>query len=252
MVCMDDSYSSSSTNNRGLSSFFFEKDRIYLKHLTFFNFIKELQADVARQQRVLANVALIEARDRAEEQERLRIRQENQNNISRRVIADLNSSVKEERQNDFADDTKTKSSDILGERKINSEGEVAARQVLNSDTLTQANGPKIRPPTFLTPAKSPKSQTATTTTTTPISSPAFTASPDVFKNIGKSAFGREHRCQQKKADTEPLDTTTQSAGSDSAGVKKQKAADGANPLPVMPSRVTETESWVPKARARKG
>ena len=192
---------------------------------------------------MLANVALIEARDRAEEQERLRIRQENQNNISRRVIADLNSSFKEERQNDFADDTKTKNSDILGEQKISSEDEVAARQVLNSDTLTQANGPKIRPPTFLTPAKSPKSQT----TTTPISSPAFTASPDVFKNIGKSAFGREHRCQQKKADTEPLDTTTQSAG-----VKKQKATDGANPLPVMPSRVTETESWVPKARARKG
>ena len=197
---------------------------------------------------MLANVALIEARDRAEEQERLRIRQENQNNISRRVIADLNSSVKEKRQSDFADDTKTKNSDILGEQKISSEGEVAARQVLNSDTLTQANGPKIRPPTFLTPAKSPKSQT----TTTPISSPAFTASPDVFKNIGKSAFGREHRCQQKKVDTEPLDTTTQSAGSDSAGVKKQKATDGANPLPVMPSRVTETESWVPKARARKG
>ena len=197
---------------------------------------------------MLANVALIEARDRAEEQERLRIRQENQNNISRRVIADLNSSVKEKRQNDFADDTKTESSDILGEQKISSEGEVAAKQVLNSDTLTQANGPKIRPPTFLTPAKSPKSQT----TTTPISSPAFTASPDVFKNIGKSAFGREHRCQQKKVDTEPLDTTTQSAGSDSAGVKKQKATDGANPLPVMPSRVTETESWVPKARARKG
>ena len=201
---------------------------------------------------MLENVALIEARDRAEEQEKLRIRQENQNNISQRVLADLNSSAEKERsgrQNDFADDSKTRSSDELGEQEISSEDEVkevaATRQVSNGDTLAQANGPKTRPPTFLTPAKSPKSQT--TTMTTPISSPAFTASPDVFKNLGKSAFGREHRCQQKKADTEPLDTTTLSSG-----VKKQKATDGANPLPVMPSRVTETESWVPKARARKG
>ena len=49
-----------------------------------------------------------------------------------------------------------------------------------------------------------------------------------------------------------LENVAQSAGPDSAGVKKQKATNGVNPLPVMPSRVTETESWVPKARARKG
>jgi hypothetical protein len=212
-----------------------------------------LQADVARQQRVLANVALIEAKDRAEEQERLRIRQENQNNIMQRALAKSHSSVEQEerpvRQNDSVDVTKTTSSDIRGEQKISSEGEVkevAARQVLNSDTLAQANGPKIRPPTFLTPAKSQA------TMKTPISSSAFTAPPDVFRNTRQSALGREHQCQQKKADTEPLDTTTQSAVSDSAEVKKQKATNGAHPLPVMPSRVTETESWVPKARARRG
>jgi hypothetical protein len=189
---------------------------------------------------VLANAALIEARDRAEEQERLRIRQENQNNISQRAFAKFHSSFEEERsgrQNDSADVTEITSSDIRGEQKISLEGEVK-----------KENGPKIRPPTFLTPSKSPKSQT----TTTPISSSAFTAPLDLSKNTGQSAFGREHQCQQKKADTEPLDTTTQSAGSDFADIEKQKATNGANPLPVMPSRVTETESWVPKARARRG
>ena len=169
--------------------------RSCLTHLTFLISQKELQADVARQQRMLENVALIEARDRAEEQEKLRIRQENQNNISQRVLADLNSSVEKERsgrQNDFADDSKTRSSDILGEHEISSEDEVkevAARQVSNGDTLALANSPKIRPPTFLTPAKSTKSQT-----TTPIFSSAFASPPGVFKNTGQSAFGREHQC----------------------------------------------------------
>lgn len=250
MVRMDDSYTFSSTNNRG-SSF---SSKIVSNILLYFIFSKELQADVARQQRVLANVALIEARDRAEEQERIRIRQEDQNNMSQRALAEFHSSVEQEksgRQNDSADGTKTRGSDIRGEQKISREDEVkevAARQMLNrDDILAQANGPKIRPPTFLTPAKSPKSQT----TTTPISSSAFTAPPDASTNTGKSGFGREHQCQQKKADTEPLDTT-QSAVSDSAGVKTQKSKNGANTLPVMPSRVTETESWVPKARARRG
>ena len=70
---------------------------------------------------MLENVALIEARDRAEEQEKLRIRQENQNNISQRVLADLNSSAEKERsgrQNDFADDSKIRSSDVLENKKL--------------------------------------------------------------------------------------------------------------------------------------
>ena len=201
---------------------------------------------------MLANAALIEAKDQAEEQERLRIRQENQNNISQRALAEFHSSVEQERsgrQNDDVDGTKTTGTDIRGEQKFTLEGEVKEieRQVLNSDTLAQANGPKIRPPTFLTPAKSPKSQTKT-----PISSSAFTAPLDVFRNTRQGAFGREHQCQQKKADTEPLDSTTQSVVSDSADLKTQKSTNGANPLPVMPSRVTETESWVPKARTRRG
>lgn len=208
--------------------------------LLFFTFLKELQADVARQQRVLANVALIEAKDRAEEQERMKIRQENQNNMLQRALAESHSSVEQERsggQNDSADGTKTTGSDIRGEQKnsLEGEGKEVASQVLNSDALAPAHGSKIRPPTFLTPAKSTKSQT-----TTPIFSSAFASPPGVFKNTGQSAFGREHQCQQK-VDTEPLDTT-QSAGPDSAGVKKQKATNGVNPLPVMPSRVTETES----------
>ena len=195
---------------------------------------------------MIANAALIEARDRAEEQERRRIRQEDRN-MSQRALAEFHSSVEQKRseQNDSADATKTTGSDIRGEQKISLEGEVK-EAVLNGGTLAHANGPKIRPPTFLTPAKSPKFQT-----TTPIFSSAFTAPPDVSRNMGQSAFGREHQCRQKKkVDTEPLDTT-QSASSDSADVKTQKSTNDAYPLPVMPSRVTETESWVPEARARR-
>jgi hypothetical protein len=196
-------------------------------------------------------VALIEARDRAEVQERMRIRQEDQNMSQQRALAQSHSSVEQERsgrQNDSADGTETTGSDIRGEQKISLEGEVkeVERQSLNNSTLAQANDPKIQLPTFLTPAKLPKSQT----TTTPIFSSAFTAPPDVSRNTGQNTLEREHQCQQKKTDTEPLDTT-QSAGSDSADVKSQKSTNGSNPLPVMPSRVTETESWVPKARARR-
>ena len=242
---MAGSYTSSSTNNRSSSfSFFSHYRRSYLTSY-FLYFSKELQADVARQQRVLANVALIEARDRAEEQDRMRIRQEDRNMSQRALLASSDEQERSGKQNDSADGTKTTGSDTREEQKNSLEGEVK-EVVLNSGTLAQANGPKIRPPTFLTPAKSPKSQT----TTTPIFSSAFTAPPDLSRNTGQSTFGREHQCQQTKADTEPLDAT-QSAGSDSAGFKTQKSTNGANPLPVMPSRVTETESWVPKARARR-
>ena len=198
---------------------------------------------------MLANVALIEARDRAEEQERMRIRQEDQNNMTQRALPQFRSSVEQERsgrQNDSAHGTKTTN---FGKQKIFLRGEVkevAARQVLNSDTLAQANGLKIRPPAFFTPAKSLKSQT----TTAPISSFAFTAPLDASRNMGQNAFGREHQCRQTKADTDPLDTA-QSGSSDSAGGNTQKSTNGGNPLPVMPSRVTETESWVPKARERR-
>jgi len=194
--------------------------------------IEELQADVARQQRVLANVALIEARDRAEEQERMKLRQEDAHLALQKALADVSSSARI--QNDFIDNTNPTTSNLYEEQKLGL-GEVASA-VSNTG---QANGRKIRPPTFLTPAKSPKFQT-----TTPISSSLFTASPDVSKTLTQGAFAREHQCQQKKADRiESLDAAY-STGSDS----QMQLTDGTSPVK---SRVAETESWTPKARARR-
>ena len=217
---------------------------------------KELQADIVRQQRVLANVALIEARDRAEEQERFRIRQEDTQKALQRALTDVSSASGEyshqeqeearSRDESLDKNTNTAVSDISGEQKLGLEGEVGevASPVSNSG---QPMGLKIRPPAFLTPAKSSKSHTMTS-----ISSSVFTAPLDVAKTterLAQGALGGEHPCQRKKADqTESLDTT-QSAGSDSQTQKP--TTSGASPLPVMPSRVAETESWTPKARARR-
>jgi hypothetical protein len=192
--------------------------------------LKELQADLVRQQRVLANVALIEARDRAEDQERMRIRQEDAQKALQRASSDVSSSGTYSReqegsgmQNDFSNGTNTTTSDIRGEQELGLEGEV---KEVSSPGL---NGLKIRPPTFLTPAKS---------------QPTINTG-----SLEQSSVEREHQCQWKKTEMGPLDTA-QSASSDSAGTQTQKSTDAANPLPIMPSRVTETESWAPKARAR--
>lgn len=178
---------------------------------------QELQADLARQQRLLTNVALIEARDRAEEQERMRIRQEDAQIALQRALTDVSSSGEYLHQQERA----------LG---LGGKVEEVASPVLSTGALGQSNGPKMRPPAFLTPAKSPKSQT-----TMPIS--ARTTEP-----LTQGALGREHQCQRKTVE-ESLDT----AQSDS---QTQTSAEGVSPLPVMPSRATETESWAPKAKAR--
>ena len=185
---------------------------------------------------MLANVALIEARDRAEDQERMRIRQEDAQKALQRASSDVSSSGEYSReqegsgtQNDSPNGTNnTTTSDTRGERELGQVKEVSSPE-LNSGTFVQANGLKIRPPTFLTPAKSqPTIDTG---------------------SLKQSSFEREHQCQRKKTEMGPLDTA-QSASSDSAGTQTQKSTDAANPLPIMPSRVTETESWAPKARAR--
>jgi len=201
---------------------------------------------------VLANVALIEARDRAEDQERMRIRQEDVQIALQRALTDVSSSVEYSHQkedgarsrDDSADSTSATPFDIRGEQKHGLEGKAkeVASPVSTNGALDQANSPKIRPPTFLTPAKSPKSET-----TTPISSSVFTVPSDgsgITGRLTRDVFGRERQCQRKKVETESLDTPQ----SDS---QTHKSTDDASPLPVMPSRVAETESWTPKARARR-
>jgi len=212
--------------------------------------IDELQADIRRQQRVFANVALIEAKNRAEDQERMRIRQEDAQRALQRALSDVSSSDEYSRREEGSGmQNNNTPSHIRGKQEPDLEGEVkkVASKELNTGILALANGLKIRPPTFLTPSKSPKPQP-----TTPMSSSVFNTPSDVSRNMGRltqSSFRREHQCQGKKTETGPLDTA-QSASSDSAAIQTQKSTDVANPLPVMPSRVTETESWAPKARSR--
>jgi hypothetical protein len=188
----------------------------------------------------------------------MRIRQEDAQIALHRALTDVSSSggyshqeqEGTQSQDDSADTTNATASDACGEHKLGLESNVkdVASPMLNSAPLAQANGPKIRPPAFLTPVKSPKFQT----TTPPISSSVFTAPLDVSRTTRRStqgALGQRHRCQRKHTESELLDTA-QSAGSDSANIEAKKSTDGASPLPVMPSRVAETESWAPKARAR--
>jgi hypothetical protein len=196
--------------------------------------IEELQADSRRQQRVLANVALIEAKDRAEDQERMRIRQEDAQRALQRALSNVSSSDEySHREEGSGMQNNNTTSHIRGKQDLDLEGEVkkVASEELNSGTLAQTNGLKILPPTFLTPAKSPKPQ------------------PTTPPSVTQSSYGREHQCQRKKTETGPSDSA-QSASADSAAVQTQKSTDVANPIPVMPSRVTETESWAPKARSR--
>ena len=87
------------------------------------------------------------------------------------------------RQNDCADDSINAAASDICEEKIglwDKVNEVGSPGKLNSGVLVQANGTKIRPPAFLTPAKSQ--------TTTPISSSVSTAPPDVST---PSTFERE-------------------------------------------------------------
>ena len=140
---------------------------------------------------MLANVALIEARDRAEDEERMRIRQEDAQKALQRALSGLSSSgeythreqERSKKQNDCADASTNAAASDIYEEKLGLQGkvnEVGSPGKLNSGVLVQANGTKIRPPAFLTPAKSQ--------TTTPISSSVSTAPPDVST---PSTFERE-------------------------------------------------------------
>ena len=171
----------------------------------------------------------------------MRIRQEDTQRALQRALSDVSSSDEYSRREGSGMQNNNTASHIQ-EPDLEGELKTVAGKELNTGILALANGLKIRPPTFLTPSKSPKPQP-----TTPMSSSVFNETLDVSRNMGRSSFRRDHQCQRKKPETGPLDTA-QSASPDSAAIQTQKSTD--NPLPVMPSRVTETESWAPKARSR--
>ncbi|KAF5310612.1 hypothetical protein D9619_007979 [Psilocybe cf. subviscida] len=96
--------------------------------------LEELQADVERQQRLLANVARIQARDRAEEEEMLRIRQQD----AQQALIDAAS-------------VHTRPEAISSSSSV--PAPESAPHVLESESEpTSTKAPTVLPPTFLTPS----------------------------------------------------------------------------------------------------
>ncbi|KIM46845.1 hypothetical protein M413DRAFT_440419 [Hebeloma cylindrosporum] len=202
--------------------------------------LEELQADAARQQRVAENVDAIEARDRAEEEEMLRIRQRDAKLALEEAAASasrtgrpLNEVTSIPEPSDLPEVTSTS-------RASSSEHEIPTKkESVESPTLLEtpsAQKPKILPPAFLTPGTPRKPKSAVSTPFTPPSivnasePPSHKETPQVPLNAPPNArIGSQH---QKEAEwTESLKKGT--------------------PLPSMPSRpVSNTESWTPKARRR--
>ena len=191
---------------------------------------------MARQQRVSENVAVIEARDRAEEEEMLRIRQQDAKlaldeaaasaSGTERLLGEL-TSIPEPIISPEATSTSASSS----VHKVATEKEAVKVTTSVSETRSTQKA-KVLPPAFLTPGMPRKPKA---TISTPFSPPLIEGAseapsqkerPHVPQNIGIGAQ------RQKEAEwTESLKKGT--------------------PLPSMPSRpVSNTESWTPKARRR--
>jgi hypothetical protein len=191
---------------------------------------------LARQQRVSENVAVIEARDRAEEEEMLRIRQHDAKlaleeaaasaSGTERILGDLTSSPEPAISPKATLTSASSSADKIATKKV-----VMNVATSVSETLL-AQKAKVIPPAFLTPGTPRKPKSAISTPFSPPSiegasePPSQQERPHVPQNTG---IGSQ---RQKEAEwTESLKKGT--------------------PLPSMPSRpIATTESWTPKARRR--
>ncbi|KAF8960352.1 hypothetical protein BDZ97DRAFT_1834274 [Flammula alnicola] len=183
--------------------------------------LEELQADMARQQRLSANVAMIEARDRAEAEEMLRIRQQD----AQRALEDAAESRNKALLQEPAGKTTNPAPDVTASSTQASPPPpitpARADQSISSGSSSTTEATKVLPPTFLTPATPRKTRTSATFT-----------SPSV-EGTEKSLAEQipEQRVQRQ--------------GEETGNVKKE------TPIPTWPSRpVSDTESWTPKARRR--
>lgn len=105
---------------------------------------QELQADVDRQQRVLANVARIQARDRAEEEEMLRIRQQDaQQALIDAASVHAKPEALERSDTEVARNAKQASS---------STSTPPTTQDPAESSPAPSTAPNVLPPTFLTPS----------------------------------------------------------------------------------------------------
>ncbi|CAA7270218.1 unnamed protein product [Cyclocybe aegerita] len=193
--------------------------------------IQELQVDSTRMQRLAENVARIEARDRAEAEEMRRIRQED----AKRALEDA------ARQGERRLGEPTQQPEVVEStsRTLASEPTTQASQQAQPQGASQAaqsqqiipippsaeGKPKVRPPTFLTPAapRKPKTKKLFSLPTLDEPEPAATVSET------------KHPAQVKAKEEPQV-------------APPQKPVD---PWAAVSSLTTsETESWAPKARRR--
>ncbi|KAF9485022.1 hypothetical protein BDN70DRAFT_871713 [Pholiota conissans] len=192
--------------------------------------LEELSADMVRQQRVRANVALIEARDRAEAEQVRAMRQ-----------LDAQLALEDAAQaaagggrfvTEPSDATPSSSeSGTVDATSSSPDSETIPTQVSQSSDAestktTQKEMIKVLPPTFLTPSTPRKTKSST-----PFRLPNF-------EELDRAVVEEQARAGLNK-DTE----------------KNSAAASTPTPAPAPPSpwrskAVPETESWTPKARSR--
>ncbi|KAF8155643.1 hypothetical protein B0H34DRAFT_714199 [Crassisporium funariophilum] len=210
--------------------------------------LEELQADMARQQRVMANVAIIEARDQAEAEERLRIRRDDAQKALE--IAAGRSEQSRRVQNVREDTLRTSNASSSAETSPRSATEQDARMLSADGTTT------IRPPSFLTPATPRKSKRSQASSST--SSPSqFNVPPfGTTASMAQGAFEQERQRLEAEVDA---GSSSEGRRQDAVQEEKKETARGldvsevskkGSSLPTMPSRSVETESWTPKARRR--
>lgn len=184
-----------------------------------------------RQQRVSANVALIEARDRAESEEMLRIRQHDAARALEEAATrnDAVPLVPEPANTPSAAADMPHASTVTPQQQKNQPPEAAPSTLASTSTSTTAQAPpKVLPPKFVTPATPRKSRT--------------TAKFTLPSSIGQLEGAENPPSRELQPE--------QSREAKFEAKRKEEAAQAPLP-PPMPSRpASDTESWTPKARRR--
>ncbi|KAF8190445.1 hypothetical protein BJ912DRAFT_850177 [Pholiota molesta] len=176
--------------------------------------IQELQADMARRQRVLANAAIIEARDRAESEQMLRIRQQGAQQALEDAASATSARSLSGPETESTPATAGTTTPAANATASSPEG-AATETSIDSTSKESTEKIKVLPPAFLTPSTPRKSKSSA-----PFALPSL-------------------------QEAEAKDTATREQQLGSGEHKK-----ASQPSPWRSKAVPETESWTPKARSR--
>lgn len=167
---------------------------------------------MARRQRVLANAAIIEARDRAESEQMLQIRQQG----AQQALEDAASATSDrflsgpKKESTLA----TAGTTTPAAKATASPSEAAPTETsVNSKSKESTEKIKVLPPTFLTPSTPRKSRSSA-----PFALPSLQEAKDTATREQQPGSGEHKKASQ--------------------------------PSPWRSKAVPETESWTPKARSR--